>query len=314
MLRVGLTGGIGSGKSTIANRLVELGATLIDADLIAREVVETGTPGLAAVVAEFGDEILTPDGRLDRPALGALVFADDARRQALNAIVHPLVHARRQQLVAAAGAEVVVVEDIPLLVENSLGADYPLVVVVHAPEGERVRRLVAGRGMTEADAYARIQAQASDDERRAAADVWIDNSGTPAQAGAVVDRLWHERLVPFEANLCAGRPADRPDLPVVDPDPTWPDQAGRLIARLRRILGDRAERIEHVGPTSVPGTPAPDLLEVDVVVAGETTAVAVRLSDAGLVPVLERQSGAVKLARNADPGRPVDCHIRVRGG
>lgn len=318
MLRVGLTGGIGAGKSTVARLLVERGATLIDADLIAREVVEPGTPGLAAVVTEFGDTVLAPDGSLDRPALGALVFADDGRRAALNAIVHPMVHQRRQELVAEAGADAIVVEDIPLLVENSLGVNYPLVVVVHAPQHERVRRLVADRGMSGADALARIRAQASDEERRAAADVWIDNSGSLGDTVAAVDQLWRDRLVPFEANLRTSTPAPRPPARIKAPDPAWLAQAARIAARVRRVAGDRALRVEHVGPTSVPGGSAVDVIDLRVVVADLRIAedVAAGLGDAGLVSVTSdgtaggsESSGYERLARNADPGRAVDCHI-----
>ena len=198
MLRVGLTGGIGSGKSEVSRRLVSLGAVLVDADAVAREVVEPGTPGLAAVAREFGEEILRPDGALDRDRLGAIVFADDERRERLNAIVHPLVGERMQELVEDAPADAIVVYDVPLLTENDLAGLYDLVVVVDAPVEEQVRRLTELRGMTEEAARARIAVQATRERRRAVADRVIDNSGTIESLAAQVDDLWAEltRRVP----------------------------------------------------------------------------------------------------------------------
>ncbi|HVU91270.1 MAG TPA: dephospho-CoA kinase [Jatrophihabitans sp.] len=188
-MRVGLTGGVGAGKSTVARLLAGHGAVVIDADAIAREVVEPGTPGLAAVVAEFGPDVLTADGALDRPKLAGLVFADEGRRAALNAIVHPLVGARTAELMAAVPPGAVVVYDVPLLVENGLAAGFDLVVVVQASLAVRLERL-AGRGMPEADARNRIAAQATDEQRRAVADVVIDNDGTLAELRARVDEAW----------------------------------------------------------------------------------------------------------------------------
>lgn len=192
MLRVGLTGGIGSGKSEVSRRLVSLGAVLVDADAVAREVVEPGTPGLAAVVEEFGADILRPDGALDRERLGEIVFADDARRERLNAIVHPLVGTRMQELVEDAPEDAIVVYDVPLLAENGLAGLYDLVVVVDAPVEEQVRRLTELRGMTEEAARARIAAQAPRERRRAVADRVIDNSGSLEDLTAQVDELWAE--------------------------------------------------------------------------------------------------------------------------
>jgi len=194
VLRVGLTGGIGAGKSTVAARLAELGAVIIDADRVAREVVEPGTPGLASVVEAFGTGVLLPDGSLDRPGLGRIVFGEDERRRTLNGILHPLIAARTGELMAAVPPDAVVVHDVPLLVEAGLETAYHLVVVVYAPERMRVARIVADRGLTEEEAWSRVRAQASDEERRAAADVWIDNSGTREAAIAQVDECWHERI------------------------------------------------------------------------------------------------------------------------
>lgn len=321
MLRVGLTGGIGAGKSTVAQRLVTRGALLVDADVIAREVVEPGTAGFAAVVAEFGPDVVAADGGLDRPALGRVVFADDDRRNALNAIIHPLVYARRTELVAAAPADALVVEDVPLLVENGLTAGYQLVVVVHAPAAERVRRLAATRGMAEDDAWGRVRAQADDEARRAAADVWIDNAGDVADTEAVVDALWTQRLVPFERHLRVGERAPRaPQAILVDPDPTWAAQGRRLAERARAAAGDRALRVDHIGSTSVPGLRAKDVIDLQIVVADLDTAmiVADEVRAAGLVPMPGRWWDGGRdgtewdkaMACNADPGRAVNCHIR----
>jgi len=194
MLLIGLTGGIGAGKSAVGKRLAELGAILIDADAIAREVVEPGTEGLAEVVAEFGPEVLTPSGELDRPALGRLVFADPQRRQALERIIHPRVRARSAEIIAAAPADAVVVNDVPLLVETGQAKNFPLVIVVLAAEEVRVARLMRDRGMTEQDARARMAAQAADDQRREVADIVIVNDGTLEELNVAVDAAWWDTI------------------------------------------------------------------------------------------------------------------------
>jgi dephospho-CoA kinase len=195
VLRIGLTGGIGSGKSTVAALLAERGARVVDADRIAREVVEPGTPGLAAVVAEFGSGVLTADGALDRPALAAVVFGDPAARARLDAVVHPLVRARAAELVAEAPPDAVVVQDVPLLVETGQAGSYDLVLVVETELGTRVSRLVQ-RGLSADDARARIASQATDEQRRAVADVVLRNDGDRDQLTAQVDRFWTERVQP----------------------------------------------------------------------------------------------------------------------
>jgi len=192
---VGLTGGIASGKSTVSARLVERGAVLVDADALAREVVAQGTPGLVSVVAEFGDGVLTPDGHLDRAALGALVFADAERRAALERIVHPLVRDAGSAREADAGPDAVVVHDIPLLVEVGRAGDFDVVVVVDAPEELQVERMVSLRGMTEQDARARLAAQASREQRLAVADVVIENHGDLAELVARVDAVYDDLLL-----------------------------------------------------------------------------------------------------------------------
>ncbi|MEU1124799.1 dephospho-CoA kinase [Streptomyces sp. NPDC005899] len=192
MLKVGLTGGIGAGKSEVSRLLAGYGAVVIDADRIAREVVEPGTPGLVAVVETFGPGVLATDGTLDRPALGAIVFSDPERLAALNAIVHPLVGARSAEREREAGPGAVVVHDVPLLTENGLAPRYDLVVVVDASPATQLDRLVRLRGMTEADARARMAAQATREERLAAADLVVDNDGPLEDLEPQVRKIWAE--------------------------------------------------------------------------------------------------------------------------
>ncbi|MGH3943222.1 MAG: dephospho-CoA kinase [Pseudonocardiaceae bacterium] len=321
MLRVGLTGGIGSGKSTVTARFAELGAWIIDSDRIAREVVEPGSAGLRALIADFGEEILTADGALNRPALAARVFDDAAARGRLDAIVHPLVATHSAALLETAPPDAIVVQDIPLLIETGLAAEFPLVVMVHADAEVRVARLVEQRGMAESDAIARIAVQATDEQRHAAADVWLDNGGSREHTFAAVDRLWAQRLVPFEDNLRCRRRSPRAAIPVlVAPDESWSRQAQRLIARIAMVAAERALRIDHIGSTAVPGLDAKDVLDVQVVVADLETAtrLAADLSAAGLVGLAgswwdNARNGATmdkSIAVNADPGRAVNCHIR----
>ncbi|MFV2120046.1 dephospho-CoA kinase [Streptomyces sp. Act-28] len=193
MLTVGLTGGIGAGKSEVSRLFVSYGAVLVDADRIAREVVEPGTRGLAAVVEAFGPGVLTPEGTLDRPRLGSVVFGDPERLATLNGIVHPLVGARSAELQAAAAPDAVVVHDVPLLTENGLAPRYDVVVVVDASVDTRIDRLVRLRGMTESEARARMAAQATSEQRRAVADYVIDNDGPLEALEPQVREVW-ERL------------------------------------------------------------------------------------------------------------------------
>lgn len=324
MLRIGLTGGIGAGKSTVSRTLAECGAFIVDSDVIAREVVEPGTPGLAALVEAFGESILHPDGALDRPALAAIAFQDDAHRGTLNAIVHPLVGARRAELMATAGEDAIVVEDIPLLTENSLAPFYHLVLVVHADVETRVARLVAHRGMNEQDARARVAAQASDEQRRAIADVWLDNSGDTELLAQTVRDLWTERLLPYAHNLRARQRAPwEPEL--VPADPTWPVQAQRVINRLAVACGSKALRIDHIGSTAVAGLDAKDVIDVQVTI--ESLDVADALADPlaaiGLPPIpgitaddphdADIAKWGKRIHAAADPGRAVLVHLRVAG-
>ena len=329
MLKVGLTGGIGAGKSAVAQRLAARGAVIIDADRLAREVVAAGTDGQAAVVEAFGPDVLGPDGELDRPALGARVFGDETARRRLEAVIHPRVRARTAELVAAAPSDAIVVNDVPLLVETGLAASYHLVVVVDADRAVRLGRLVETRGMTEEQAAARIAAQADDAVRRDAADVVITNDRGLDELDAQVERLWQDRLRPYETNLRLAQhaPGDSA-LQVVPPDPSWPRQAAGVIARIRHalrpLLAADAD-VTHIGSTAVPGLPAKDVL--DLMLAVPTLVEADRLADALAGAGLPRRAGEwydnarglpgqtwpKRLHGNADPGRPVNLHVRVTG-
>jgi dephospho-CoA kinase len=196
VLRAGLTGGIGAGKSAVSARLAAHGAVVLDADKAAREVVEPGTPGLARIAEAFGPSVLGEDGALDRPKLGEIVFADEAKRQVLNGIVHPLVRERMREAEATAVAEggdgVVLVHDVPLLAEGGRGGQFDVVIVVDVPPQVQVERLVRNRAMTAQQAAARMSAQATREQRLAIADIVIDNSGSLASLGKRVAEVWDE--------------------------------------------------------------------------------------------------------------------------
>ena len=336
MLRIGLTGGIGAGKSTVSATFSELGGIVVDGDVIAREVVEPGTEGLAKLVEAFGEGILQPDGALNRPALAAVAFSDDEKRRTLNGIVHPLVGHRRSELVAAASEDAVIIEDIPLLVESQMAPMFPLVIIVHAEEDVRVARLIEHRGFSEEDARARIAAQATVEQRRAVADVWLDNSGSAGQLVEQARDLWHHRILPFAHNVAQREPA-RLTPRLVAYDPSWPDQAKRVLARLNTACGHHAKRIDHIGSTAIAGLDAKDVLDVQVTVNSLETAD--ELSDALLAagyPRLTHITSDVskpdgrstvekfdhitdetlwhkRIHASADPGRPTFVHLRVDG-
>lgn len=336
MLRIGLTGGIGAGKSALSKTFSECGGIIVDGDVIAREVVEPGTEGLASLVDAFGDEILQPDGSLDRPALAAKAFRDDDERKKLNGIVHPLVARRRAEIIAAVAEDAVVVEDIPLLVESGMAPLFPLVVIVHADVELRVKRLVEQRGMSEEDARARIAAQADDEQRRAVADIWLDNSGEPGELVQRAHDVWHNRILPFAHNLTERQIARAPAR-LVPPDPAWPDQAQRIVNRLKTACGHRALRVDHIGSTAVPGFAAKNVIDVQVTV--ESLDVADELVEPLLAagyPRLEHITQDTpkadarstvqrydhsddpalwhkRIHASADPGRPTNVHIRVDG-
>ena len=336
MLRIGLTGGIGAGKSALSATFAKCGAVIVDGDVIAREVVQPGTEGLAALVEAFGDDILLPDGSLDRPALAAKAFRDDEARQRLNGIVHPLVGKRRAEIIGAVPADSVVVEDIPLLVESGMAPLFPLVIVVHADVEVRVRRLVDQRGMPEEDARARIAAQATDEQRRAVADVWVDNSDSPEELVQRAHDLWDHRILPFARNLSEHQIARAPAR-LVPPDPGWPDQARRIVNRLKTACGHRGIRVDHIGSTAVPDFPAKDVIDMQITV--ESLAVADELAGPLLAAGYPRIEGIAsdvakpdsrsavdrydhsddaalwdkRIHASADPGRPTNVHVRVDG-
>ena len=336
MLRVGLTGGIGAGKSTVSATFAACGAVIVDGDVISREVVAVGSEGLAALVDEFGSHIILPDGALDRPALAAIAFSDEDKRRALNGIVHPLVARRRSELNAAAADDAVIVEDIPLLVESGMAPLFPLVVVVDADVDVRLKRLIEVRGMAEADARARISAQATEDQRRQVADIWLDNAGTEGELVERVRELWRQRIEPFSHNLATRSRVKAPPR-LVAADPTWPDQARRIVARLNTACGHRALRIDHIGSTAVPGLDAKDVIDVQITVASLDVAdeLADHLLGAGYPRAQAITTDVAKadgrstdetfdhatdngvwhkrFHASADPGRPTNIHIRVTG-
>jgi dephospho-CoA kinase len=325
LLRIGLTGGIGAGKSAVAQRLATHGAVVIDADLLAREVVAPGTDGLREVVEAFGAGVVGEDGVLDRAALAAKVFADDHARRRLEGIIHPRVRARTAQLSNAAPPDAVVVNDVPLLVESGLAPSYHLVIVVEADEATRVARLMRTRDLDEEQAWARIRAQASDDARRAAADVLLTNDGALADLHAAVDRLWADRLAPFDENLRHRRFVRRQEqLSIVPYDPTWPAQYQRLAARIAHAVGEAAHRVDHVGSTAIPGLAAKDVIDIQLTLDTLDTAdtLAARLADAGF-PRAPGQwhdnpkpgtpdpaAWEKRVHGSADPGRVVHLHVR----
>ncbi len=321
VLRIGLTGGIGSGKSTVAGQLGGHGATVVDADAIAREVLAPGTPGLARVAEAFPGVVY--GGVLDRPALAELVFADATRRRQLEAITHPLIGQRTAEIAATVPAGGVLVHDVPLLAELRLAASYHLVVVVEAPLATRLRRLT-DRGLPPQQARDRIAHQASAEDRREVADVVLDNGGEPPALNRQVDDLWQERLQPYARNLAAGERAPRA-APALHPyDQDWPRQAGNLAARLARSTG---RRVDHIGSTAVPGLAAKDVVDLMVTVADMAEADALReaLSSAGFprirgiyrdepkADVPDPSQWAKRLHGSADPGRPAHVHVRAGG-
>jgi dephospho-CoA kinase len=336
MLRIGLTGGIGAGKSAVSETFSQCGGIIVDGDVIAREVVEPGTEGLAALVDAFGDDILLPDGSLDRPALAAKAFSSDDTRATLNGIVHPLVGKRRAEIIAAVPGDAVVVEDIPLLVESRMAPLFPLVVVVHADAELRVRRVVEQRGMAEEDVRARIAAQADDEQRRAVADVWLDNSSTSDVLAEGAREVWNHRIMPFARNLTAGRIV-RPPARLVPADPAWADQARRIVARVAAACGAKALSVDHIGSTAVPELDAKDAIDIQVSVESLSAAdeLAGALLSAGYPRIEHITSDIAKpgarstrecyehsddpalwqkrIHASADPGRPTYVHLRVDG-
>jgi dephospho-CoA kinase len=323
MLRIGLTGGIGAGKSTVSATFSECGGIVVDGDVIAREVVEPGTEGLTALVEAFGEGILLPDGALNRPALAAKAFVDDEKRAVLNGIVHPLVGQRRMEIIESVPDDAVVVEDIPLLVETGMAPMFPLVVVVTAPVETRVERLIK-RGMDEADARTRIAAQAPEDQRRAIADVLLDNSGSQDELVEKARDLWHNRVLPLADNIRNRRTVEYP-WKLVPYSSEWSEQAQRIVKRVQSACGAKALRVDHVGSTAVPGLEAKDVVDIQLTVTSLDVAdeLADALADVGY-PRKEPITGdsphtddaalwQKRFHGAADPGRPVNLHVRVDG-
>lgn len=255
MLRIGLTGGIGSGKSSVARLFAERGAVIVDADAIARAVVAPGTRGLAAVAERFGADVLGADGALDRAALAGVVFGDAAALAALEGITHPLIWAEAARQFAAVPADGIVVHEMPLLVEKVMSAEYHLVIVVLTDTELRVRRLVEHRGLDESDARRRIAAQVDDDARRAAADVLLDNNGTPAALAAQAGTLWDSRILPFATNLTAGRPATVRDFQAEYAAQLPREISAQIPGQIRRMS---ARIAAAVGVGVIGGTPTGD--------------------------------------------------------
>ena len=322
MLTVAVTGGIGSGKSTVSTALAELGAIVVDSDVLAREVVAPGTPGLAAIAAAFGADLIGADGALDRAGLAGIVFADPAARARLEGITHPLVRARAAQIQREAPVDAVVVNDIPILTTLTVAATFHLVVGVRAGEDVRVERLV-GRGLAEPDARSRIASQITDNERAELCDVLLDNNGDRALLVASVGDLWRSRIQPFADNVRAGRRVPRSGPRLVDPDPRWPVDARRLAARVSRAAG--GARVDHIGSTAIAGMPAKDVIDLQLTVPDMQTAddLAPVLREAGF-PVAagfdrdnphpdgaDQRDWCQRLHQNADPGRSINLHLRV---
>lgn len=319
MLRVGLTGGIGAGKSTVASRLRELGAVVVDGDVIAREIVEPGQPALVAIRERFGDTVVRDDGSLDRAALAAIVFPDPAALSDLEAITGPAIAASAATHRAAVADDVVTVYDMPLLVEKRLWVSEHLTVVVGAEEQVRVRRLVEQRGLGEDDVRHRMARQATDAQRRAAADVWLDNSGSRAATLAQVDALWQDRLRPYDANLRSATAA-----PVragaVAADTTWPAQAERLCAKIADAVdsaGFSNFSVEHVGPASVADQQVPDVVSLVLSVQADADAALLSaLAARGFVASVGGGTGHADVAtrevrlESCDPGRPATLLVR----
>lgn len=322
MITVAVTGGIGSGKSTVSAALAERGAIVLDSDRLARDVVAPGTPGLAAIAETFGAGMITADGGLDRAALAAVVFADPASRAALEGITHPLVRAAFLQAQRRAGADAVVVNDIPLLTTLAAAASFHLVVGVHADTELRVQRLI-GRGLTEQDARARMATQLTDDQRAPLCDVLLANDGGSEDLVERVDDLWFQRLMPFEQNTRTGTRAGRSGPRLVDHRLSWAQDGARLAARVSHAVG--GARVDHIGSTAIPGMAAKDVIDLQLTVPDLGVADRLRplLTAAGypgsskFVQDAPHPDGTdpsrwQKLFHaNADPGQSLNLHVRV---
>lgn len=294
MLDIGLTGGIGSGKSAVSAAFRDLGAVIIDSDQIAREVVEPGTDGLAEIMATFGDDVIDAQGALDRAALAEIVFGNDTARAKLNAIVHPRVRDRSTALKRQAPPDAIVINDIPLLAEGSMAAAFHVVLVVHTPRETRLRRLIDSRGMVESDVRGRMASQATDEDRVRIADALLDNSGGPQDLIAAVTSIWREWLHPYAANLAAARSADH--APGVGLDGPARDRAlARVTFAVRSV--DAAAQLAYTDETTIAIHPSDP---------SNTTHLVRRLGDAGW---FAGDADSVSHLRSADPRVPLDLAI-----
>ncbi|MBM6592073.1 dephospho-CoA kinase [Brevibacterium sp. RIT 803] len=318
MLKIGLTGGIGAGKSTVSEILAAHGAVIIDADKIAREVVAPGEPLLEELAKRFGEDVITGGG-LDRGQLAAAAFVDEESTDALNALMHPAIRDRTLEHFARHSDAEVVVHDVPLLVENAMAPAYHLNLLVDVPSDLRLQRLMSARGMDRADAQSRIARQADDEERYAVCDVIIDNAGSVNQTQERVARLLDDRILPFAANLEAQRRAARGPVELVDPtDQDWQMQAQRIIAKLHHGIGSRL-RIDHIGSTAVPGLAAKDVIDLQLLVPDLDTArgLSDTLADLGypgddaVDNLGQGQFESKRFHANTDPGRAVNLHVRT---
>jgi dephospho-CoA kinase len=324
MLLVAVTGGIGSGKSTLAGMLRDRGGVLVDADALAREVVEPGRPALAEIVAHFGPRVLTADATLDRAALAEIVFSDASALAILESITHPPIRALFEQRVAALPADAIVIHEVPLLAEKALGDQYHLVVGVTVTDEVRAARL-AGRGMDQVAMARRLAHQVNDIDRARHCDLLIANDGGLGALADAADRLWSGRLVAFAANMEAGVPAARgAEVRLVPSQPDWHITAERLMARLRRVLGADVS-ITHVGSTAVPGLPAKEIIDLQVTVVDLEAVDPAPYRGAGYAmhPSIDSDTprpsdpdpGAwrKRFFRSCDPGCAVNIHVRQAG-
>lgn len=321
MLIVGLTGGIGSGKSAVASIFRHLGASIIDADLIAHEVLAPGGAGTQRVVERFGSQILK-EGAIDRAALATIVFSDASALADLESITHPLIRERFEVLVSQLPDDAIVIHDVPLLAEKDLECEYHLVIGVTSKIEVRRERL-ALRGMSSAEMDLRMNSQLTDDERSRHCDVIIDNNSSLEDLSCQVSDLWEERLRPFEENLRLVRPAVRSSaLELNESREEWPLVAQRLLNRLRKHVS--ASGFEHVGSTAVPGLRAKAVIDLQVSVDDLSRVDSQGFLRAGFVPhpTIDRDSPRPsapdiswpkKFFVSADPMRPVNLHVRQLG-
>lgn len=315
MLRIGLTGGIAAGKSVVARHFRDLGAVLVDADVLARAALEPGSEGLHEVVAAFGRSVLGADGGLDRAALGRLVFADDRARGQLNGIVHPRVRSAAAQLIDAAPEDAIVVEDIPLLVETGQAARFHLVVVVDAPDEERVARMVEQRSMERTDAMQRIAAQSSRAERLREADAVLVNDAALEDLLAATRALWHGRVVPFRDNLAAHRPAALP--PSTNEGLDGTSALGRrIVAKLEASLpeGTALPAVLDEAVRTASDDVTATRVRLPLRRASESAQVSLALAAAGFPRAASRnhpETGSGTVHRSADPA--LDVAILVVG-